>query len=137
MLLEVDGAIANRNVGDAAHFDRAMLAALGDAQIDTTTIWTEGVKRFRGAPIRALFDAVGAEGDSVLALAHGDYRVSIPIAELLRYDVLLALDMDGSPLTTRTKGPVWLIFPRDEYEELQSDATDVLMVWYLKRFTVK
>ncbi|MEM6490529.1 MAG: molybdopterin-dependent oxidoreductase, partial [Pseudomonadota bacterium] len=115
VLLEVDGAIANRNAGDAAHFDRSMLEALGDATIETTTIWTDGVKRFRGTPVRALLDAVGADGDRVDALAHDDYRISIPIAELLRYDVLLALKMDGAPLTARTKGPIWMMYPQDAH----------------------
>ncbi|MEM6491637.1 MAG: molybdopterin-dependent oxidoreductase, partial [Pseudomonadota bacterium] len=69
--------------------------------------------------------------------AHDDYRISIPIAELLRYDVLLALKMDGAPLTARTKGPIWMMYPQDAHEELQNDATNLKMVWYVRRLTVQ
>ena len=137
VLLEVAGSLENRNAPDGVVFDRDMLWSLVDSIIDSSTIWTDGVKRFRGVLVSAILEATGAKGAEIDALAHDEYVISIPRAELEQYGVILALEMDGKPLTTRTKGPVWMIYPRDSFPELQEDIYNLRMVWHTKRLTVK
>ena len=59
-----------------------------------------------------------AEGTAVHATALNDYAVTIPIDELRRYPVLLALKMNGQYLKIMDKGPIWIVYPRDQYREL-------------------
>jgi hypothetical protein len=137
VLLTVTGRIRNANADGAARFDRAMLEAVGVHRLATSTAWTEGRTEFEGVLARDLLDAVGADGSSVLATALNDYAVTIPLDELRRYPVLLALKMDGQYLKIMDKGPVWIVYPRDQYAELQDSLTDKRWVWQLRELRVE
>ena len=119
VLLKVTGRIRNANADGAARFDRTMLEALGIRQLATSTAWTEGRTEFEGVLASDLLDAVGAEGSGVLATALNDYSVSIPLDELRRYPVLLALKMNGKYLKIMDKGPIWIVYPRDQNRALR------------------
>ena len=109
---------------------------LGVRRLATSTAWTEGRTEFEGVLARDLLDAVGAEGSGVLATALNDYSVAIPLDELRRYPVLLALKMNGQYLKIMDKGPVWIVYPRDQYRELQDSLTDKRWVWQLRELHV-
>ncbi len=137
VILRVEGKIAHVNVGDAAEFDRAMLEGLGLATLRTTTAWTEGVVTFEGVRARDLLAAVGARGDAVRAEALNGYGVDIPMSDFAQYGVLLALKMNGKYMRVRDKGPIWIVYPRDEYSELDTVQTNGKWVWQLHRLRVK
>ena len=137
VVLEVVGDIRNRNFEDAARFDRQMLEALGTTKLRTWTAWTDNVPEFEGILARDLLDAVGAEGTTLIASALNDYEVSIPIEELRRYPVMLALKMNGEYLKVRDKGPIWIVYPRDQYKQLQDSLTDKRWIWQLYKIEVK
>lgn len=132
IILTVSGRISNTNGAGVANFDRTMLESLGMHTLHTTTTWTDGVKRFDGVLARDLLDLVGAEGQSVVATALNDYVVRIPAADFKEFDVLLAMQMDGQQLLTRDKGPIWIVYPRDEHPELQDPRYDHRWVWQLR-----
>lgn len=136
VILTVSGAIERTNGAGAAHFDRAMLQELGVASIETSTVWTDGVKRFEGVSLKKVLDRVGARGTRLRASALNDYAIVLPISDL-RYDPLLAMSMDGSELTVRTRGPLWIVFPRDAFPELRTAEQDARWVWQLKRLSVE
>ena len=137
VLLKVTGRIRNTNADGAARFDRTMLEALGTQRLATSTAWTAGRTEFEGVLARDLLDAVGAEGNEVLATALNDYAVAIPLAELRRYPVLLALKMNGQYLKVMDKGPVWIVYPRDQNKELQDSLTDKKWVWQLRELHIE
>ena len=137
VVLEVTGSIHNTNSGGAARFDRQMLEALGLRKLRTSSAWTTGAAEFEGVLARDLLDAVGAEGTRVTASALNDFVMSIPLDELRRYPVILALKMNGEYLKVRDKGPIWIIYPRDQHEELQDSLTDKKWVWQLYRLHIE
>jgi len=47
------------------------------------------------------------------------YQVSIPAEDLVRYDPLLAYQRDGQYIAIRDRGPLFLVYPFDQYPELQ------------------
>ena len=114
VILRVTGRIRNTNAEGAARFDRPMLEALGMRKLTTTSAWTTGPSEFEGPLAGAVLDAVGAEGTAVRATALNDYAVPIPLDDLRRYPVLLALKMDGQYLKLMNKGPIWVVYPRDQ-----------------------
>lgn len=136
-ILTVSGSIERVNAGDACKFDRPMLESLGTTALRTSTAWTADAPLFEGVPARDLLDAVGADGREVVAGALNDYTVTIPLAELYRYPVLLALKMNGEYLKIRNKGPIWLVYPRDQYPELNNSLTDKKWVWQLSHLKVR
>ncbi|SOD98152.1 molybdopterin-dependent oxidoreductase [Caenispirillum bisanense] len=136
-LLTVDGAIDATNRDGKAVFDRAMLERLGMHALRTGTTWTDGVNTFEGVLARDVMAAVGARGDTVIAIAINDYRIDIPVSDFSDYDVLFALRMDGKDLTARDKGPLWIVYPRDDHAELQDGRRDHRWVWQLNALRVE
>jgi hypothetical protein len=138
VILRVSGRIREANAeGGVARFDRPMLEALGVQKLTTSSAWTTGPTEFEGVLASAVLDAVGAEGTAVHATALNDYAVTIPIDELRRYPVLLALKMNGQYLKIMDKGPIWIVYPRDQYRELQDSLTDKKWVWQLHELQVE
>lgn len=137
VLLVVTGEIAATNKADAAHLDRTLLEALPRHELETSTSVTDGVNRFEGFLMRDLLEWVGAEGDTAAAIALNDYLIEIPMADFHDYDVLLADTMDGEALTPRDKGPLWIVYPRDDHRELQDIRYDYRWVWQLYRLEIQ
>lgn len=136
VLLTLSGAIAETNAPGEARFDRAMLEALGVDRVRTKTAWTDGVRTFEGPSLAAVLKRVGATGTRLQATALNDYKVRLD-RSVLRFNPILAMRMDDAVLTVRAKGPLWIVFPRDQYPELDDPAWDDLWVWQLARLHVE
>lgn len=136
-LLIISGAIEKVNQGAEAHFDRAMLEQLPSYDLATSTSVTDGVSHFKGPLLRDLLQLVGAKGDMVQAQALNNYVADIPIADFYDFDVLLAMYQDGKRLKPTDKGPLWIVYPRDQLRRLQDMRYDYRWVWQLHRLTVK
>ncbi|WFE74963.1 molybdopterin-dependent oxidoreductase [Roseinatronobacter sp. S2] len=107
------------------------LRDLPQHQLTTSTTVTDGTPVFEGFLMRDLLDEVQAQGDTVIAHALNDYRMEIPVSDFVDFDVMGALSMDGMPLNPRDKGPVWIVYPRDDHRELQDIRFDTRWVWQL------
>ena len=127
VLLTLTGAVRDGRV----ELTRADLEAMDWHQFATSTSVTSHRPEFRGVLMRDILAEAGAEGTSVRATALNDYVVEIPIEDFHRFDVLLALSMDGVPLTPRDKGPVWIVYPRDDHGVLADIRYDMRWVWQL------
>jgi len=132
-ILTLRGAVAN---GEAS-FDRAALRALGMVDVRTRTEWTEGRPVFSGPRLAAVLDAAQADGERLRAVALNDYAVEIPIEDARRFDVILALEQDGAPLSVRMKGPIWVIYPWDDDPALDDPIYNSRSIWQLKAIDVR
>lgn len=125
-----------------AQFSDADLRELDLIEIQTSSDWTNGRRVFMGPRIRdviAVFDdtfELKSDG-TVKAVAVNDYAVEIPTLDFKRYDVILALEMDGVRLTLRDKGPLWIVYPRDDHPELVDPMVNARWVWQLERLELK
>jgi hypothetical protein len=137
IVLTVTGAITNTNAPGRAEFDLPMLEALGTATVTTTTSWTDGPQRFEGVPAARLLAALGATGAVARATALNDYAAEIPLDMIEEYPVLLAFRQNGKALTARDKGPLWMVFPRDDHPSLDDPRVDLLWVWQLNAIEVR
>lgn len=137
VLLTVTGRITNANSDNRAQFDRVALEAFGLHQTRTSTAWTDGVSTFEGPLLCDLLHRVGATGTRLFAQALNDYTVEIPIDDCRKYPVILALKRDGRELQRRDKGPIWIVYPRDDYPELRSEQVNNRWVWQLDRLDVR
>lgn len=135
-ILHVTGNIQVKNAGDSAAFDLKLLEASGVSKLTTSTPWTEGKPKFEGILMRDLLKLVGAKGETITAIALNDYKVTIPISDFEKYPVLLAYKMNGETLKVREKGPLWIIYPRDEFPELDNKPTQGKWVWQIKEIRV-
>ena len=137
LVLEVRGALSRANSDGAAYFDMEMLKALPAARLETTTAVTDGERQFDGFLMRDLLDFVGADGSTVTAIALNDYAIDIEVDEFNRFDILVAYAMDGEPLLPSDKGPLWIVYPRDQHAELQDIRYDYRWVWQLRWLDIR
>ncbi|KPQ06955.1 MAG: hypothetical protein HLUCCA12_08260 [Rhodobacteraceae bacterium HLUCCA12] len=126
-ILTVTGQVADAPV----ELTERDLKALPQHRLATSTTVTDGTPVFEGFLMRDLLAQVGAEGEAVVALALNDYRIEIPLTDFQDFDVIGAMTMDGEPLSPRDKGPVWIVYPRDDHSELQDIRYDTRWVWQL------
>lgn len=137
VLLTVSGAITQHNTGDEAAFDRAMLQSLGMHKLRTTNPFETGIHEFEGVLLRDVLDKVGATGSKLIAFALDGYAVEIPASDAREYEVLLALVWNGKQMTVRNKGPIWVIYPLDRYDELKDEKYSARSIWQLGRLVVQ
>ena len=137
VVLQVHGK-AKRSVGyDHARLDRDTLSSLPRTELVTHTSVTDGPQRFSGYLMRDVLEYVGATGKKVVASALNSYAIVFSSEEFERYDVLLADTQNGERLLLSDKGPFWIVYPRDQYAELQDIRYDYRWVWQLIRLDVE
>ena len=138
VILTVKGSIGVENSPDSsANFDLEMLDRLGVHKVETDTPWTTGIVSFEGPLFRDLLHSLDASGETIAAEALNDYRIEIPVAELLEYDVILATRIDGRPLSVRERGPIWVIYPWKGNRELRKEITYTRSIWQLRRLEIR
>jgi len=135
VLLTVSGNIAQTNAPGQAQFDKAMLEALGHASFTTSSEVSLKPMTFEGVPLRAVLERVEAKGKVLMATALNDYRVTIPMEDL-QYEPILAMKVDGRVITARDKGPLWIVYPRDQQPVLKDVRYDSRWVWQLNKLHV-
>ena len=136
VILTISGRIGVTNKADIAEFDYAMLEALGMDRIETTTLWYNGIVRFDGIRMLRLLQAAGASGEKVTAVALNDYITEIPVENIRRYGVLLAMKRDGSDMPLSDKGPLFIVYPYDSQPELKSQRYYSRSAWQVARLEV-
>lgn len=108
------------------------LRGLGETELRTGNDFVDGERRFRGPLVRDVLHHAGAENTTLVRLtAANDYQVEIAAEEFMQYEVILALSMDGVPLSMRDKGPIWVIYPISENAELQDPVYNNRLIWQL------
>jgi len=135
--LTVTGEILHTNAPGRAEIDWQMLKSLGVKTLKTSTPWTDGTPEFKGVLARDLLDLLAVKGQTARAVALNNYAYDIPISDLRKYPVLLAYEMNGKALQVRDKGPIWLIYPMDQFAELRDRVTQRKMVWQLVEFRIE
>jgi hypothetical protein len=136
-ILVVSGKIANTNKDGAAQFDRAMLESIGMVSFVTSTPWYKEPVAFEGVPLAKVMEAVGAKGDRLLAVALNDYSAELPMEDVSKYNVILALKRNGEYMPVRDKGPLFIVYPFDTDPELKSQKFYSRSVWQVGRIEVK
>lgn len=117
-------------------FERSDLEDMGLTTIVTDTPWTDGDVIFSGVLVRHLLAKFEVSNGTLRATALNDYSVDLPIDELLRYDVIIAIKRDDQYLTIRDRGPYWVIYPWKDEPELRTELHYSRSIWQLKRLDV-
>ena len=136
VVLTVSGRIGIRNAEKTAEFDMAMLAALPQHTFSTKTPWYPEAHKFTGPLLRDVLAAAGAQGKNLRAIALNDYKVDLPVADALKFNLVLARLMDDKPMPVRDKGPLFIIYPFDADEALRNERYYSRSAWQLKAIDV-
>lgn len=137
VILVVDGMIGACNDKLEVDFDRAMIEALPHREVKTENPWDQGITTYEGVLLRDLMKLVKARGTAASFVALNDYSSEIPLADMERYDVILAYRREGADLSVREKGPFFVVFPFTDVPELKTEARYSQSVWQVNRIRVK
>ena len=108
-------------------------AAIGEAEISTKVLTMgDGKHSVSGVLGRALIDYVNGSGATMRITAIDGYEMEVPVADLKKYDVVIATAIDGKALSVRDKGPAWLIYPVSDHKELDDTIYESRSVWQIK-----
>ncbi|WP_022942330.1 molybdopterin-binding oxidoreductase [Psychromonas hadalis] len=107
------------------------LQKLPQHEIKITIPWTDEEHIYKGPYLEDVFSSAGIEGRWLTLYALDHYQVSFNYQRIKKYNPILGLQIDGELLTIRSKGPIWLILPVNEYKELEAAVYNDYMVWQL------
>lgn len=139
VFLTVGGRISKAsNATDKTYeFTEAEIRALPSATITTSTAWTEKSK-FDGPRLSEILKRVGASGTSLRVLAFDNYTAEIPWSDLTQYAPILALSQNDTKLTRKDHGPMFVVYPRDEFPKvLNLPMAQMRYVWQVCRIDVE
>lgn len=135
-ILTITGDITGTN-RDGLELDVAAIEALGLVRYAVRDPWLERNLEFTGVLVTDLLAAAGANPDAttLLITALDDYQVSIAIADVRRWPVMLATRTNGEPMAIEDKGPTRIVFPADP--TIDPLRYKDLWIWQLKTIEVR
>ncbi|MGY3572675.1 hypothetical protein [Vibrio paucivorans] len=94
--------------------------------------WYEGTKSFTGMRVSDLIAHLGAKDiGAVSFVALNDYAATTTIADIQKYEPIVAYLMEGKRMKVRDRGPYWLVFNTDGYPETNNEVFYTQMVWQI------
>lgn len=121
----------------ASAFNMTFLKALPQHSFVAQTPWYKKPVKFTGPLLRDVLAAAKVKGTVIHAVALDEYRAQIPFSDAQQYDMILAHQMDGETLTTKNKGPLFIVYPYDSKPELQAIRFYERSLWQLKSLQVE
>ncbi len=115
------------------------LDALEQTTYVTKNPFIDGTSEFSGPLARVVFADAGQDmpkDAQVRVSAINDYKIDMPLSDILDYDVMLATRRDGQPMSLREKGPIWIMYPISDHLELEDEAINSRLVWQTKSIQV-
>jgi len=137
VVLTISGKIGESNSPKGAQFDMAMIEKLPQHSFTTLTPWEKQPIQFTGPLLRDVLAAVKAKGGVIKAMALNDYQSSIPVEDAMKFDMVLAHKINGQPISVKTKGPLFIVYPYDAKPELRSAVYYERSPWQLKSLTLE
>ncbi len=144
ILLEIVGNITHHNATTVidgqselvASFDLELLESLPSVTIKTDTPWTDNVSEFTGVRMDVLLKSVGAKSGHLSLEALDDYSVEVVDEMFDKYPIVLAYKLNGKYMSVRDLGPLWVMYPFDDFPELSTEQSRARCVWQLTRISV-
>ncbi len=124
--------------GDALQeYSLADLREMPVMDFETTTIWTEGLQHFVGVPLAELIDRSGVTSGTIRAHAVNEYAVEIDLDEITANAPMVAYERNGTMMSLRDKGPLWIVYPYDFATEYRTEKVYTQSIWQLHRLSVQ
>ncbi len=129
--------LVNTLTGEETALSEADVLALPQAAINTENEFVDAMTSFEGPLGREVLALLGEGGSTVVLTAVNDYAVEVPVADFANYDVVFALSADGERFSRRDKGPIWVVYPMSDHQELQDPVYNSRLIWQLVKVELK
>jgi hypothetical protein len=136
-VLTVSGKIGVKNAGETARFDMKMIESLPQHSFTTSTPWFDKPVKFTGPLLSDVLAAVKASGTTVSAVAINDYKISIPLTDSTKFQVIMARQINDKDIPVREKGPLFVVYPFDSDAALRTSTYYERSIWQLKALEIQ
>ena len=144
VILTISGDIGITNVGDTLQLDMPTLESLGlveYAVTDPYRIDEDGQLEqitYTGVLMSRLREYLGVPESSKAfhIVALDDYRVDLSIALAERWPILLATRSDGEYMSVENSGPTRIIFPYDNFKEIDQVKYNPQWIWNIESMRI-
>ena len=136
--LEISGLVKSNSTRGSYLFSDPEFLALEAVQLVTATAWTPR-SEFTGPELSTVLAAAGvsAKATEMRFYAIDAYEITIPISDLTKYRPVMAHTQNGQRLEIATRGPLFLVYPRDQYPELTKIKGQAQFVWMVCKIVVQ
>lgn len=111
-------------------FSAKQLAELPQKTFKTKHTWAAEAQEFTGPLLADVVKLICPSAREIYLRSLDQYSVMVNLPKVAKYEAILALKIDGKPLTIREKGPIWVMINTDGYN-LPLRSLDVMLVWQL------
>lgn len=111
----------------------AMLEELPATTFTSETPWTEGPTVWEGVRLSELMKHLESSTTRFHAVALDDYEITFEDVDLEQYPVILAYKKDGKYMSVRELGPLWIMFPFDDFPNLNIQINRARSIWQLQK----
>ncbi|THF93418.1 MAG: oxidoreductase [Sulfitobacter sp. SK025] len=126
------------SIGDQQHkYTLEDLQALPSTEFATTTIWTDGQQVFEGVLLKELLGKLDVTEGEIEATAINDYSVTLPVSDATVDGPIVAYLLNGSLMSRRGKGPLWIVYPYDSNPSYKTETIYSRSIWQMDRIAVK
>ncbi|MDK2930436.1 MAG: hypothetical protein PWR07_567 [Bacillota bacterium] len=138
VVLTVTGDITVKNSDTGLEFDMPMLESLGLTKCEVKDPWL-GKKVYEGVLISTILQYAGAvsTADEVIVVAKDGKKVSVKVADAIKYPIMLATKDGGKAIGSGLGGPIKLVFPYDTHPEVEKIHGKNDWNWYVVTLEVK
>lgn len=139
VLLTISGKITQTNVDDTAQFDLATLESLHQVQYDVNDPFAQKQRLFSGVLMSELLEIVGVDptATTLELIALNDYASELAISDVQKWPILFAMKADGQYLPLDGGGPAIIVFPFDDFPEIDNLTYEEDWVWSMTQIVVK
>lgn len=133
VILSISGDIKVHNNANRADFDLTMLKSLPQVSVTTHNPWSEGQHTYTGFSITALLKQLENSGSRLKITALNHYQTEIPLSDFVELGAIFATHKDGQPMSIRNLGPIMVIYPFDQNEELKIEQYYGRSIWQIRQ----
>lgn len=111
-------------------FSEKQLEELPQKTFKTQHTWATTPQEFSGPLLADVLKKICPSARDIYLRSLDQYSIMVNFSKVAKYEPILALKIDGQPLTIREKGPLWLMINTDGYK-VPTRSLDSLFVWQL------
>lgn len=115
----------------------AMLAKLPQKSMTVQTPWYPTPQTFEGPLLRDVLKLAGIKSGQIRLVALNDYTITIPVSDAFEYDVIVARLLNGKTMSVREKGPLFVVYPFHNHEELRKTDYYRRCSWQLRSISAE
>ncbi|NOX40401.1 MAG: hypothetical protein GXP05_07770 [Alphaproteobacteria bacterium] len=124
--------IRSKALGKELALTLTQLRDMSQETVVTGNEFVDGKRVFRGPLMRDVMQCFSSVlPKTVILTAANDFQSEAPVEEFFKYNVILALSVDGVALSMRDKGPLWMIYPMSDFPELRDPIYNSRLIWQL------